>query len=408
VTLWLVLGVLVAGAAAYGNWLQSFEPGDVDRVDVLSVAPDGGWIEVAGTAPGRLDVSRRFLISTTGERWIALPSSARSWQDIGYSADGSTAAMFGPRDSAAGVRTLWWSDLRDHDPHLRETTIVVSGWTVPHLSPDGSRLAILSEGVLSVYELESERLVRAISIPENLRNATLFFLDNSRLLLFARRDRAEDAPLHMAVADLEIGKVAGLGRIEGIPARSWIAVDADIRHVVVSSTNAEDAATHRRLYDAKTGTLIRELDISGSLRFLADGRIVAISKTEDGHELLVAESVDGAVRVEHDLGVAPDLEVYCEAVAGGLVVGRLEDPEDRNMGRTMDLMDVETGQTRHIADGLRRGYFGARIVWGPGITAFWYQNAPEAGRFFEDRTGAIVRWNPETGALEHVVGGKQR
>jgi hypothetical protein len=405
VTLWLVLGVLVAGAAAYGTWLRDFGPEDLNRTEVLSVAPDGRWIEVAGSAPGRLDVTRRFLISTSDGRWIALPASARNWYDTRYSADGSTAAIFEARDFDGNLRTLWWSDLRDRDPRLRETKIVVTGWVAPHLAPDGAHLAFLSEGVLSVYELENERLVKAISIPENLRNATVFFSDNSRLLLFARRDRVNDAPLRIAEADLDTGKVAELGRIEGLAGRSWVAVDAEVQHVVVTTANDEDSEKRRQLYDARTGALIRELDLAGTLRFLADGRIVAVSSTESERNLLVAETVDGSVRVEHDLGVAPDLGIYGEAVTGCLVVGRLEDPKDREMGRTMDLMDVETGQTRHIADSLRRGYFDAQIVWGPGITVFWYQNAPEAGRFFEDRTGAIVRWDPETGALERIVGG---
>jgi hypothetical protein len=264
---------------------------------------------------------------------------------------------------------------------------------------------MLSEGVLSVYDLESERLVKAISIPGNLRDAAVFFCENSRLLLFARRDRMDDVPLHIAEADLETGKVAGLGGIEGLPERSWIAVDAAVQHVVVTTANDEEGQKRRQLYDARTGASIRDLDLTGSLRFLADGRIVALSKAKDGNEHLVVESVDGSYRVEHDLGVTPDLQMYGEAIAGSLVVGRLADREEREMGRTMDLIDVETGQTRRIADGLRRGYFGAQILWGPGITAFWYQNAPEAGRFFEDRTGAIVRWDPETGELIHVVGG---
>jgi hypothetical protein len=405
VTLWLVLGVLVAGAAAYGAWLRDFGPGDLNRTEFLSVAPDGGWIEVAGSASGRLDVWRRFLISTSDGRWIALPASAHSYNDTRYSADGSTAAMFEPRDSDGNLQTLWWSDLRDRAPRLRETKIVISGWATPNLSPDGSRLAMLSEGVLSVYDLESERLVKAISIPENLRNATVFFPEDSRLPLFARRDRVDDEPLRIAEADLETGKVTELGRIEGLAARSWIAVDAAVQHVVVTTANDEEGHKRRQLYDARTGASIRDLDLTGSLRFLADGRIVALSMTKDGNEHLVVESVDGSVRVEHDLGVAPDLGIYGEAVAGCLVVGRLADLEDREMGRTMELIDVATGQVRHIADGLRRGYFGAQIVWGPGVTAFWYQNAPEAGRFFEDRTGAIVRWDPETGELIHVVGG---
>ncbi len=407
VTLWLVLGVLVAGTAAYGTWLRDFGPRDLHQIEVLSVAPDGGWIEVAGSTPRRLDVWRRFLVSTADGRWIALPVSARSWYDTRYSADGSTAAMFEPSDFDGAGRTLWWSDLRDRDPRIRETKIVVSGWATLHLSPDGSRLALLSERVLSVYDLESERLVQAISIPENLRNALVFFREDSHLSLFARRDRVDDAPLFIAGIDLESGHVSEIARIEGIPARSWIAVDAEVTRIVVNSTNTEDSATHRRLYDAKTGAVIRDLDIKGFLRFLSDGRIVALSKAENGHELLVAESADGVVRLEHDLGAATDLDLHGEAVAGSLVVSRLGDLEDRELGRTMELIDIESGQTLHIAEGLRRGYFGGQYVWGAGVTAFWYQNTPHAGRIFQDRTGAIVRWEPSTGDLIHIVGGAE-
>jgi hypothetical protein len=35
----------------------------------------------------------------------------------------------------------------------------------------------------------------------------------------------------------------------------------------------------------------------------------------------------------------------------------------------------------------------------------WYIDSPESNRVFTDRSGAIVRWDPETGELVHIVGG---
>ncbi len=407
VTLWLVMGLLAAGAAAYGNWLRDFGPGDLNQTEVFSVAPDGGWVEVAGTTAWRFDVWRRFLVSTTGDRWIAAPASFRTWfGEVRTSADAGTAAMFEPAISEENGRTLWWVDLRAHDPRFQETTIVVSGRSSPSLSPDGSRVAILDAALLSVYELESERLLTSISIPEGLRPAVVLFQDENSLLLFARHGRAEDVPLGIARVDLESRTITEIGRIDRTSETTRIAVDAEVRHFVLGREN-DDEGSSRGLYDARSGDLIRELEVGGTVGFLTDGRIYGISKTASGRRLLVVESVDGSSRIEHDLGLAPWLWCYGEAVSGSLVVGRIDDLEDREQGRTIELIEFDTGEIHQIAAGLRRGYSAAQYLWSNGISVTWYVNTSEAGRIFEDRTGAIVRWDPETGELFHVVGGRE-
>ncbi len=405
VVLWLLLGSQVLGAAAYGSWLRDFEPGDLDRVEVFSVAPNGGWIEVAGTTPWRLDVWRRFLVSTTDDHWLAVPASFRTGRAaVRFSTDGGTAVVLEPRISGGNGRPVWWVDLRELDPQLQETTLVVSGRATPHVSPDGSRVAILEEALLSVYELESERLLTSIPVPETLRNGIVFFVEENRLLIFARRDRTDDFPLRIARVDLELRTITEIGRIDLTSETTRIAVDAEVRHFVLWMEDGEGGTT-RRLYDARSGELIRELEVEGTVRFLADGRMYSIPRSGDDRRRLVVESVDGSSRVEHDLGVVPWLWCYGEAVSGGLVISRLDDLEDREQGRTVELIDIDTGKVRQIADVLRRGFSAARYLWGKGTSVTWHVETGTAGRIFEDRTGAVVRWDPETGELIHVVGG---
>ena len=119
------------------------------------------------------------------------------------------------------------------------------------------------------------------------------------------------------------------------------------------------------------------------------------------------ESADGATRIEHPLGKADWEGLGGEALPGQVVVGHVQESDERNQGRRYDLVDVESGEIRSIADGLRRTHTGFQWVWGEGGTIFWYVDTPEANRIFTDRTGAVVCWNPETGELVHIVGGSE-
>ena len=73
ITLWSVVAMTFGGVAAYSAWLGDFEPSELGEFRVLDIAANGEWIEVQGTSPGRLDVERRFLISTLDSRWLRLP-----------------------------------------------------------------------------------------------------------------------------------------------------------------------------------------------------------------------------------------------------------------------------------------------------------------------------------------------
>jgi hypothetical protein len=403
--LWGTLAICIAAVTVYGSWLRHFGPRDFNDVDVMTVAPDGGWVEVVGSAKGRLDVKRRYLLSTTTNRWLPLPSQTQEFEsDVVYSIDSTTAVWrgAGPADEP---RTLWWADLSRPDPMARPTNLIVSNQAALGLSKTGTRLAILEEGTVSVYELGEERLVRAIRLPENFERVAVVFTSSDILRLFARTETDNSQSVLILEIDVETGELSRTGEISGLGEIVWFSVDAALEHMVVSTRRRDDLTAERRLHDARSGVWIRNLDVAGFPRFLQDGRLVLTSENDDGSLALVVESIDGEGRIVHRMGAAFGSRVNGEAVPNGLMVSHLIDPADRTQGIRIALFDVDTGQVQNIASHLRGA---ARwFPWQSGVAMgfFWHCNQPAVSRLFIDQSGALVRWDPESGEMVHVVGG---
>jgi hypothetical protein len=405
--LWSTMAICIAAITMYGGWLRDFGPRDFTNVEVLTVAPDGHWVEAIGQAKDRLDVKRRYLISTTTDRWLPLPAQWQRPERVAvYSLDGSTAMWRGggPGD---GPRSLWWSNLGRPDPMPRPTSLLVSREAALTLSIDGTRLAILEEGTVSIYELAEERLLKAIRLPEDLQRVAVIFNSPESLRLFARFGEGDHRSLRIAEVDVATGEVALTGVISGLGENSWFAVDAALEHMIVRSRSKDDPVSQRRLYNAKNGELIRILDVAGFPQFLMDGRMVLTSESVDGSLGLVVESIEGEGRIVHTLRAADGSSVNGEAVANCVIVSHLIDPSDRTQGIRIALFNVDTGEMRNIASHLRHAFRGYPWQTSVAMGFFWHCYQPAVSRLFIDQSGALVRWDPETDELNHVVGGRE-
>ena len=405
--MWSTMAICLAAITVYGGWLRDFGPREFNDVDVMTVAPDGGWVEAVGGAKGRLDVKRRYLMSTDAKRWVPLPARWEFLEVVAaYSLDGSTAVW---RGGGVGEepRYLWWANLGRPDPMARPTSLIVAPEAAFTVSADGARLAILEEGTVSIYELGEERLVKAIRLPEDLQRVAVVFIDSNTLRLFARFDVDDAQSVLIAEIDTATGELARIGMIPGLEEISWFAVDAALEHMVVSTRSEGELRSERSLYDAKSGALVRNLDVAGFPRFLQDGRLVLTSEKDDGSITLVVEPIEGEGRIVHTMRAAHGSTVHGEAVPNGVVVSHLVDPSDRPQGIRLALFDVDTGEMRNIGSHLR-----GTVRWFPWQTGndmgfFWHRDKPAVFRFFIDQSGALVRWDPETGEMMHVVGGKK-
>jgi len=420
ITLWSVLAVAVGAVAAYAGWLQSFEPGDVDRVEVLSVSPTGEWVEAFGSAPRRLDVRRRFLISTTDDRWLANPDQRSwhlrdqglwffrrgvwHWNTIVFSTDGSHAAWLG-QGSGEEPRALRYVALDGAEVEAVSTKILVPPGTDLELSPDGAQVAVMEEGTLSIYELAGERLLTAVRLPDDLRGSTMFFLDVDTIRLYGRSSEREGNAIRIAEVRVPSGEILRTGEITEAPDSFWRAFDSGVEIMVIGGRSEGQAHGDRNLYNARSGELIRALG-GGFPRLLAGGRIATLREEDDGRDRLAVESRDGSHHAEYDLGVGVDATLGSEALPGELMVFRIVDPAVPSEGRRAELIDLETGRWRPVATGVDRVRAGFRWKSGAIGSSFWYVNQAAAARLLTDRTGALVRWDPDTGELIHIIGGR--
>ena len=407
--MWSTMAICVAATTAYGGWLRDFGPRQFADVDVMTVSPDGNWVEVVGGAKGRLDITRRYLLSTTADRWVPLPTQWH-WSDkyATYSPDGSTAVWRGG-GPVEDPRSLWRADLGRPDPIARPTNIIVPFEASLTLAADGSRLAILEEGTVSVYELAEERLLKAIRLPEGFERVAAVFVSSNTMRLFAVGEIGGDRSLRIAEIDVVSGGLAATGEIPVVEDNDsfWFSVDADLEHLVVSTRPERSLIWKRAVYDAKNGGFLRELDVAGFPKFLQDGRMMFASEADDGSILLTVETVDGESRLVHTVRAAFGSRIIGEAVPNRVVVSHLVDPHDRTQGIRLALFDVDTGEARNIGSHLRSQ---ARwFPWQSGINIgfFWYCNLPAVSRLFIDQSGALVKWDPEAGEMVHVVGGRR-
>ena len=404
--LWSTLVVLLAAITVYGGWLRNFGPREFADVEVMTVSPNGDWIDVVGTAENRLDIRLRYLVSTTSNRWLRLPHGWRgSESDVVFSPDGAAAVWRG-RPAGDEPRSLWWADLDRPDPSPKPTNIVVSSHTGLALSAGGSHLAILDDGTLSIYQIGAEKLVTAIRLADGLHRAAVVFTSTQSLRVFGRAGEEVGVPLQIAEVDLASGEVVVTGEIRGVGAHRWFAVDGPLENLIVSSKFSDRSAPDLSLYKATDGSLVRRLDIPGFPRFLQDGRLL-YADAEDDSLTLAVESVDGDQRVTHEIESGAEQAISGEAVPGQVLVSRLEDPADRTRGLRIELVDLESGERRAVGSRLLRAF--PWFPWQPGQMRgfFWYNSQPAASRLFYDRTGAVVRWDPASGKLIHVVGGRE-
>jgi hypothetical protein len=396
ITLWSVAAITFGGVTAYSAWLGDFEPSELGNFQVVEVASNGTWVEVNGTSPGRLDVERRFLISTKDSRWLRLPR--RSYAD--FSRDGQRALVMalGDRDTPG---TVHFVDLDGRDLEPVATSIVVDSDAREYLSPDGRRLAIKDQGMLSVYDLDSERLLTAVRLPDECQNSWPIFIDAATIRLVDRSGASGDWTISIAEVDTESGNFDHTGSIEVDFDSCWFAWDANLRYMAV--TTFPESNIYRRIgniFDARSGEFVRP--IVDFAAFLHGGRVLKIIRERHKEISVVVEDTTGENSVELDLPDVWGLEILGEGLPGKLLLAHSVENTGSHLfyNSQVDLFDLETGAIEMVGNGLKRV---SRYNWADG--SGWFRPEPAGQRLFwkDDRT--LVRWDPDSGKLVPVVVG---
>lgn len=359
--LWTMMGAAILAANGYASWVTSARPANLGDLWATPAA-NGPWVDLAGSARG---AQANFFYDTTTGRFARLTVN---WRGPVLSRDGKRGAwvLANPRGGPFPVWT-WRLD----DPHAKPvaTRILLPGYpSVFELSADGSRLATMEEGILSIHDIASEKTAVSahVSVGDR-RSVEGLFVGNDRFRIY----RTEASTFDILELDLS---TRALSKVGAIPILN------DLRYLVPDPTGsrviAVDGPIRRmRLFDGRTGELFATLaDTPAEGRwpvFLSGGRIAVIERSSEGLRLLVFGG-RGERRAAIPLPSGSQASIGGEIEPGRLVVG-IADP---NFHYASWLVDLDAASTRKIADDLRpvrslwtsieTGSDATKLFYGPG------------------------------------------
>jgi len=419
VTLWAALTITIGATAAYASWLVNIKPRDFDEYRVLTTSSNGKWIDLSGTAKGHLDIRRRYLFFTEGQRTVPLPGT-NSWSsDTRVSSSGNRAIWRGK----AGFRYpsfLWHVDLESAGAQPIETTVLVSSNGKFRLSPNGRRMAVVNNGLLSVYELEDERLIATARVP-GARGYPVFRFsspDNVRFLRAVSDGTPwPDTNWSVGVSELAIdARGKPTDHVLLPPSRKYrIEFDQNLRLCVTGlkpygwRADADGADEHlpTKVFDAITGDYIKT--VRGDWGdFLSGGGFWSTQQADSGEMWLFVEQLDGKAPIKHNLGLFDRKPHIFEIPDYGLVIASYLPSEGGQRysssywGR-VEILDIESGERHLIGKRLMRGHMGGRDT-SVQVGRFGIRGYDTEPTLFQNEQGVLLGWDPEKGLLVPILG----
>jgi hypothetical protein len=396
--LWGLLVLVAAGCLGSVRWLLSPDPRDLTSATVDHAASQGNWIVLGGRASHRVDLTASFFYEVSSGRFVRALVEHRGTAVL--SGDGSAAAWSLPSLLGEQERQeVWFCRLTGSAMRPRRTSIVEKIWDL-QLSPEGSRLAVWGADELSVFDVESGRVLA--SVARQTAGLNLFrsvFLDRDHLLLYRSGPVGAPGvegrtPGSIAIEELEISsrRSSAAILIEGLSRPFSLGFDDRRRRLIVWQKEGEVS-----LVDSSSGTRLAVLAGSGwapgSRAFLADGRPV-LAETTGGIGRVHLFAADG--RPERDFEVGPARAVWIggEPEPGKLALAILQTPPEVFAAADSFVLDLGTGALRKIAN--HAAPVAAQLRW----RLPYLEPGSAATRLLWRHDGAILRFDPKTGSVE--------
>jgi hypothetical protein len=396
-TLAAVLSLFVLCFAGYSVWVRSADPSDLKQFWEASPAPTGSWVNVAGEAAGRADYMPGFLINAATKE--SLRTGGMGWagaREVTFSGDGTHAAWIKLASSSfqgPAIADVMMADLGPNPVVKRTNLTIYPSWLeAMALSPDGSRLATVLNGTLSVIEMKSEKSRAATMLPIQHRSLRLDFVSNELIRIYLTAEVSANArtkAVEIFELDIPTHHLWRTGAFAGIGAALSPAHDRLVTRVIGQTREYH-------VVDARTGAEI------ASLGPLAKGERGAAWLTSRGSLELVSggeraraelHGADGRLTRVIDLGPAYDVMGGGEPAAGKMIVALFEGPTTR-MGDVV-LIDLDSGEVRKVARSLVPVY------------RFWQGRFPKPGSIatkLYEQAGRLVYFDPLTGERRVIAG----
>lgn len=400
----IALWTLLAGSAVlinvYTMWFVHVAPNDLKRIVQFDGPANGDWIWLRGVAAHR---GEQFLpvFAYNVRDGRSFGCSGRC-EDMSISADGRkavalTAEFSGPN----AIRTLYVADLTQPKPELRATSFTTHMYGDATMSPDGTRVAVVGDRVVSIYSIADDRTLATVSIPQQRAQAS--FIDNEHVLI----SQHAASSVSLSIFDVAHRAMRTFANVAIAPNTPVVLRgDRALGRVLLEwkHPNADNSGTITELreYDLATGaqTFARSIDAKNNAWavHLADGTIAWVERHGNASEV---------VQVHRD---GTEQRVALPALSGMIVrdegngrvlmaLSQQDSPGPRQVG-TFDLKSGRmVGNLRpdlHASD-MYATFFASDILA--------RSHRVDRQSLFVDAKGALVRSDIESGKLQKIVGG---
>src|SRR6202162_4523869 len=398
--LWILLFALTGIAFGYVRWLLSPAPSNLLAIGIDAVAPRGSWIEISGFARGRADYRASLFYDVASGRFVR----ARAGRDgaIAFSDDG-TAAAWTERSTldARGPQDVWIC--RFDAPEMRRVRTPISArvWNIV-MSPGGSRLAVMEEKTISVFEVPSGRLLAAAATDFAKHYLRIVFLSEQKLRIYRMgplgaiaAGEAASALASIGILDFEIDarKMKETASIENVRRPFSIGFNDRGERLIVWEKRGQVS-----LFDASTGRRLAPLGPggwdTGTKAFLSDGRPI-LSESAGGNGRVHLFSKDGQEERVYDVGRAGLVRLGGEPAAGRITLAIGPAPYIWGASDAF-LLDVNSGPP--AKPGAHLSQIAAHMRW----RLPQPEPGSEATRLFARADGSVVRLDPQTESLKTI------
>ena len=389
--------------AAWVAWIMTSTVGDMDQIYGAKPAPRGNWVALLGNARG---ATSTFLHDPTTGCTLRVGVGYRRSSLPQISGNGRTAVW--SRKCAEGFE-LVLAHLDAPDPRPTRTGVLFDHH-MNHVtfSPSDRRFATVTGDRLFVYDIESNEIVGGSRLPGANWHTTVAFHGEDDVQVYRAVDTGRrECRLAISDFDIESESLMPKATSAGSPCRGSFRLLASVDGNRLLSFGVWDG--NAELIDPEDGSSL------ATLHERRDRARVTAGFLHDGGVAVVAEGADEAVLRLFSPEGAPqrsltfateNLILGCETSPGLLAIGVGKPDTYRWEEPTLMLVDLVTGETRTIAEGLGPACFLFRNLW-----ADW-GTRPEPGSpathlFYGRNKDTLVRFDPETGERVVVVGRAQ-
>ena len=326
--LWVLLFAIAGLAFGYVRWLLSPAPEDLREIGIEAAAPRGSWIGIEGYARGRVDLRISLFYDVASGGFVRARAGRAG--AIAFSGDG-TAAAWTERSGLdeSGPRDVWFCRFAGTQTRRLRTPITARASRIA-MSPGGSRLAVIEENAISIFEVPSGRLLASTTTDPTRHYLRMVFLTERTLRIY-RMDplpssaTVDEAPgpglASIGIVDFQIDarKLKETATIENLRRTFSLAFDDFGERLIVWEKGGEVS-----LFDASTGHRLAALgpggwDAGSRGAFLSDGRPI-VAESAGGNGRVHLFSKEGREERVFDLGRAGVVQLGGEPAAGQIAL----------------------------------------------------------------------------------------